>query len=127
MAESIGSFIHKKVKAKGLSDKQVAGYFNISPSTLRKYYPLKDMYISKIIEFCELLDEDLILDYYYNKEPLKGFRKRDMEKHQQELAELRMMLEQTKEMVGQLQKHIATQNDLIVLQKREIQRIEKAR
>jgi hypothetical protein len=85
------------------------------------------MYISKIIEFCELLDEDLILDYYYNKEPLKGFRKRDMEKHQQELAELRMMLEQTKEMVGQLQKHIATQNDLIVLQKREIQRIEKAR
>lgn len=83
--------------------------------------------MSKIIEFCELLDEDLVSEFYYSKEPLKGFRRKEMEQYQQELAELQTTLEQREETVKHLQKHILTQNDLIDLQKKEIQRLEKAK
>jgi hypothetical protein len=125
MADTIGEFLHKKIKSKGLEDKQVAGFLNISPSTLRKTYPLDDMYISRLIEFCELLGEDVIVEYYYAKEPLKSFRKSEFEKWHKEIHELKATLENKEQTIRQLQDHISTQNELISLQKREIKRLEK--
>jgi septal ring factor EnvC (AmiA/AmiB activator) len=124
MADTIGEFLHKKIKSKGLEDKQVAGFLNISPSTLRKTYPLEDMYISRLIEFCELLGEDIILEYYYSREPLKSLRKNETDKWGKEMAELKAALENKEKITQQLQEHINTQNELIALQKREIKRLE---
>lgn len=123
MADTIGEFLHKKIKSKGLEDKQVAGFLNISPSTLRKTYPLDDMYISRLIEFCELLGEDIILEYYYSKEPLKSLRKIEIEKWNKDISELKAAVENKEQTIRQLREHISTQNELIGMQKKEIRRL----
>jgi hypothetical protein len=124
MSEKIGEFIHRKIKGKGLEDKQVAGFLNISPSTLRKTYPLEDMYISRIIEFCKLLGEDIILEFYYGKEPLKSMREKEIQEGNKKVQELSVINENQEKTIKQLQDHIETQKELFIALKKEIQRLE---
>lgn len=121
MADKIGEYIQKRLRAKNIEDKEAAGFLNIAPSTLRKKFPLDDLYISNIIDFSKLLDEDIILDFYYCKEPLKSLRDKQVKLWEDQIKALKE--ENTKQAVAidQLNDHIKTQKELIASLRRELE------
>lgn len=125
MADKIGAYIQKRLRAKKIKDEEAAGFLNIAASTLRKKYFLDDLYISEVIKLSKLLDEDIILDFYYTSEPLKSLRDRQVRVWETKIADLKAENDRQIEKVEQLNDHITTQKELISSLKREIDLLRK--
>ena len=125
MAKKIGEFIHDKFKSKGLEDKQVAGFLNISPSTLRKTFLADDLYISRLIKCSKLIGDDVIAEYYYSKEPLRSFHEAEIKKWSDDIEVLKSAIDAQKKTISHLEDHIDTQRELLASLKKEIGQLEK--
>lgn len=70
--EELGRYIQRRLREKNVPDSEVAKALNISPKTVQKIYPLKDIYSERLSIFCKLLNENIFSDFYGQSEPLKS-------------------------------------------------------
>lgn len=121
MSDTIGKYIQERLRKKNIKNEEAAGFMNIAASTLRKYFPSDDLYISKLIDFSKLLDEDIISDYYYSREPLKSIHYREIKKWEEQIAALKATAGRQEEIIEHLKDQINTQKELILALKREME------
>ena len=127
MNSTIGEYLHKKAKAKALQDKEVAAFLNISSTTLRKVYLNDEIYVSRLIEFCKLFNEDLFLNFYYEHGVLKELKKKELEPFKTKIKVLEEELDKHKKETQQLEDHIKTQKQLIKHQEEHIRLLQKSK
>lgn len=113
MAKKIGQFIQQKVRSRNLEDKDIAKTLNITVSAVRKIYPLDDLHINRVLEFCKLLDEDLIHEFYYAQEPLKSLLKKTSNSSLKQIKILQDENIELKKTINQLEDHIKTLKELV--------------
>ena len=114
MGVEIGKIIHGFVHEKGLKAKFVAGYVNVSESTLYGIYKRESVDIDKLILFSKLLGKNLFV-YYLNEEPLKSMFSKDIIALQNRILELELELSVNGEKVKYLSDIIETQKKVISL------------
>ncbi|MBK0380061.1 hypothetical protein [Mucilaginibacter segetis] len=114
MGVEIGKIIHGFVHEKGLKAKFVAGYVNVSESTLYGIYKRESVDIDKLILFSKLLGKNLFV-YYLNEEPLKSMFSKDIIALQNRILELESELSVNEEKVKYLSDIIETQKKVISL------------
>jgi hypothetical protein len=113
--EIIGEFLRKKIRnsPNKITDKIVADFLNIAEPTLGPVYRADDLYLSRLMKFCIILDEDLIRQFYYNKEPLKRFKDREERVWMEKIETLEKENNRLMELKEKLEDHIKTQKSYI--------------
>ena len=87
MAVMIGKIIHDLVKKHGIKAKFVAGYINVSESTLFGIYKRESVDIDKLILFSRLFNTNLFV-HYLNEEPLKSMVSKETAEYEKRISEL---------------------------------------
>lgn len=109
MEETIGKYIQKILRFKGISNKTAGESIGLSESAFEKFLTKDDILISRLFKLSQFSGINL-LKYYYEKEPLESFRK-------DEIYDLRQKLEYSE--------IIIEKNDLIIeTQKKYIKELE---
>lgn len=124
MAEDIGKYLQKRARKSGLGDKEIAKLLNIAKSTLEKVYIRDDISVSRLMQFCAIFGEDIFLQFYYEKEPLKSLRMKEIEGWKVKIQELADDIRNKEKNIQYLEDHIRTQNKLIASLEKEIKSIE---
>lgn len=97
--EDLGRYIQSRLRAKGVSDESVAKALNISPKTVQKIYPLKDIYSGRLSIFCKLLNENVFSDFYGRDDDLRLIL-------DNEVVLLRSIVKSNEELLELQRKHI---------------------
>jgi len=104
--DDLGRYIQSRLRAKGITDLQVAKALNISPKTVQKIYPLKDIYSERLSVFCELLEENVFLDYYGRSEPLKSILNKELKEAQKLLKTKDELLDIQRKYINKLEAEV---------------------
>jgi predicted DNA binding protein len=78
MAISIGDYIRQKLRSKNISNREAGETIGISESAFEKILRQQEIYASRLVKLSTLLEENLF-DYYYDIEPIKAFRQKEVE------------------------------------------------
>ncbi|HYH56748.1 MAG TPA: hypothetical protein VD772_09060 [Anseongella sp.] len=116
--------MQRKKKERGLSDKEIADFLNITVSAVEKMYSNNDIYASRLAKLSALFGENLVEDYYYGQEPLRSMRQKAIDEWTKKIDALKSTISAQKASITQLKDHIKTQNDYISLLEKEIKRLE---
>jgi len=117
----IGEFIREKIRAKGgVEDKDVAKFLNVSIPTWGRNYLSDDLYLSKLEKFSVFLNEDILRQFYYSKEPLKRFKDAEEQVWLKKIEDLEIKIQHLQEVQSKMQEHIDTQKSFIEHLKDEI-------
>jgi hypothetical protein len=111
--DDLGRYIQGRLRAKNIEDKEVATLLNISVKTVPKIYPSKDIYSDRLAKLSILLNEDLFLDFYGKKEPLKTLLNKEKTQLLDELAKANSDNEQQKKLIELLSNQLLDQNSTI--------------
>ncbi len=111
--DDLGRYIQARLRAKNIEDKDVAAILNISVKTVHKIYPNKDLYSERVAKFCLILNENIFLDFYGKKEPLKTLLNKDIADLISELSKSKSEIEEYKKIVGILNTQLLEQNSSI--------------
>lgn len=76
MEETIGKYIQKFLRYKGISNKDAGESIGLSESAFEKFLTKDDILISRLFKLSQFSERNL-LQYYYEKEPLLSFRKEE--------------------------------------------------
>src|SRR5690625_3165127 len=106
MSDHIGKFLQKKARKSGLGDKEIAKLLNIAKSTLEKAYIRDDINVSRLMQFCAIFGEDIFLEFYYEKEPLKSLRKKEIEGWQRKIQNLVGEVHNKEKNIRYLEEHV---------------------
>lgn len=105
MEKHIGEYIREEVRKQGLSDQDVAGFLNITKSSVEKIWMRGEMYASRIEKFCELLNKDMFA-FYYEKEPLKSIHHNILLEFEKTISDLKKVIAEKDEMINDKKKII---------------------
>lgn len=122
--DHIGKFLQKRARKSGMEDKDIAKYLHIAKSTLEKAYLNDEIYVSRLMKFCGIFGEDLFLEFYYEKEPLRSLRQRERETWNKKIQELTMSNEAKEKSIQYLEENNRIQNKLIASLEKDIKRLE---
>jgi len=113
MAISIGDYIRQKLRSKNISNKDAGEAIGVSESAFEKVLRQDEIYASRLIKLSALLNDNLF-DYYYNIEPIKTFRQKEIELWQSNVGML-------SEKLSEKDKRLRDQEDVIRLLKEKEQ------
>lgn len=127
METSVGKRLKQKINARKITNNQIAKFINLSPDTVKKLFTYQHIEIDRLIQFSELLGEDLVNEFYYSKEPLKSFKEKELAPFITRIAALEAELASYKKEVQQLEDHINTQKQLIETQAGHIKTLQQGK
>ncbi|HAU53052.1 MULTISPECIES: hypothetical protein [Sphingobacterium] len=78
--EILGKYIQRKLRGKGIEDKDVARSLNIALRSVPYIYKQTEISSERLAKISILLDENIYLDYYGDEEPLKSLLNRETNK-----------------------------------------------
>ncbi len=117
MDDSIGKYIQKWLRFKNISNQQGGDAVGLSKSAFEKVLTKDDILVSRLLKLTSLANENL-LEYYYDKEPLKSFREKEIsawtdkiDTLNRELASEGKLLEKNDEIISLQRKYIAELED----------------
>ena len=103
---TIGKYIQKSLRAKGISNKSAADSIGLSESAFEKFLTKDDILISRLLKLSQFTEKNL-LRYYYEKEPLVSFRKDEIRELQQKLEYAEILIEKNDLIIETQVKYIA--------------------
>ncbi|WP_312364903.1 hypothetical protein [Sphingobacterium sp.] len=106
MEESIGKYIQKFLRAKGISNKDAGESIGLSESAFEKFLTKDDILISRLFKLSQFTEMNL-LKYYYEKEPLASFRDEEFRELQQKLEHAKLLIEKNDIIIETQIKYIA--------------------
>lgn len=111
--EILGKYIQKRLREKGIEDKEVAEQLNLSVRTVPNMYQQSEIPVNRIAKLSILLDEDIYLNYFGTKEPLKSILNRSLKTIEEQLLILEEINEFNLSALNDKNNIIELQNKLI--------------
>ncbi|MEI2273572.1 hypothetical protein OHD16_15595 [Sphingobacterium sp. ML3W] len=105
MKETIGKYIQKFLRFKGISNKDAAESIGLSESAFEKFLTKEDILISRLFKLSQFSAENL-MQFYYEKEPLASFRKKEILEFQQKLEFANVLIEKNNLIIENQTKYI---------------------
>jgi len=111
--ESLGKYIQRRLRERGIEDKAVADILNLSVKTVPKIYKQSEIPSDRIAKISILLNENVYLHYYGSKEPLKSILNQNTQELEEKVARLEVLVEQYTKTIDDKDHIIELQNKLI--------------
>lgn len=111
--ESLGKYIQRRLREKGIEDKTVADALNLSVKTVPKIYLQTEIPCDRIAKISILLDENVYLNYYGKEEPLKSILNRDKQDLLERILKFEELTELNNKIIIDKESIIELQNKLI--------------
>lgn len=112
--ESLGKYVQKRLREKGIEDKTVADTLNLSVKTVPKIYLQTEIPCDRIAKISVLVDENLYLDFFGRKEPLKSLLNRDKQQLIEIVSRLESLNDRNAKTIQDKDRIIELQNKLIL-------------
>lgn len=116
MVVSIGEKIKEFAESKGLSQKQFGALINRHEKTVANIYKRKTIDTELLLSICKATNHDFF-SHFYQREPLKTFRKHELAELEKEMEELKSQLNQKDSYIALQGENIKNENDIIRLLK----------
>lgn len=105
MGENIGKYIQRFLRFKGISNVDAGESIGLSESAFEKVLTKDDILISRLLKLSKLADNNF-LQYYYDKEPLATFRKKEFLELNNKLEHAKILIEKNNLIIENQTKYI---------------------
>lgn len=111
--ESLGKYIQRRLRERRIEDKAVADILNLSVKTVPKIYKQSEIPSDRVAKISILLNENVYLNYYGSKEPLKSILNHNTKELTEKVSRLEELNEQHANAIKDKDSIIELQNKLI--------------